>query len=131
MDKILVHEDIQKASYDAFLLEFWLRKWPLSIFPKTAKSKVSAEINHGRWLVNCPNKCGEATVISETSLFFICVNCGSPENNTQFYRVIFPKDKAKIEILLLKRPIENRNWLIKESIMDLEAENKMYLKEKA
>ena len=124
MDKLIEHEDWQGKDYLDFLKAFWMRRQKTA-FPikANAKNQVETTINEGRYIVSCPNNCGGATIISSKQMFFICVRCGSPENDGQFYNVRFPQEKVKIEELLLKRPLINRNWA-KETVAELENENR-------
>ena len=94
---------------------------------------VRAYINHGRWVVDCPEGCGGAAMASLKYRVFICPNCGSPGNSGQWYHVIFPGNFRQIETVLLKRPnkrgvmvpddAENRNWRTGETLATLEREN--------
>ena len=124
MAKIIEHEDWQAEPILNFLRAFWGRNKIQRPFPATFKGNVEAVINHGRYIVNCPNGCGGASVVSIKDSYFVCVECGSPENDGLFYNVKFPGQKARIEELLLKRPIQNRNW-IKETVAELEDENRV------
>ena len=93
---------------------------------------VAAELEHGRWIVKCPNRpvgCGGALNASLTEPVFLCADCGSPENGGKWYAVVFPPDRAAIEAMLLRRPAVladsaiNRNWIPGESLGDLRREN--------
>ena len=120
MEKIIEHEDWQNRSALEFLKAFWIRKFRIP-FPDKIKGSVDATINHGRWVVSCP--CGGASIVSSKEPYFICVECGSPENDGKLYNVKFSQDKAKVEELLLKRSNDNRNWT-KETVTELEDENR-------
>ena len=120
MEKIIEHEDWQGRPALEFLKAFWVRKSRIP-FPTEAKGSVDAAINHGRYIVTCP--CGGASIVSSKEPFFVCVECGSPENDGKFYNVKFPQERDKIEKALLKRPLVNRNWE-KETIAELEDENR-------
>jgi hypothetical protein len=124
-DIMFVHEKWQKAKFRDFLAEYWYKNG-FDRLPsyQGAQNEVVPEVNHSRWLVHCPNRCGEATVVSEAEPYYICVNCGSPENEGQFYRVKFPPQRQAIEQLLMKRPPGNRNWTHLESVADLARENR-------
>ena len=123
MEKILEHDDWQTKSELEFLKAFWARK-QRSLFPTSAQGTVEAVINHGRWLVECPNGCGGASTVSTKEPFFVCVECGSPENNGLLYNVKFPQNKVAIETALMKRLQHNRNWA-KETVAELEDENRV------
>ena len=101
---------------------------PLPTFAD-AQNTVEAVIKESRWLVDCPGDCGSAAIVSKEDRFFLCVDCGSFENDNQWYKVIFPADAEAIETVLLKRRLmKNRNWIFKidgtlETVEELEAEN--------
>lgn len=76
-----------------------------------------AEVNHGRWIVNCP-VCPNAFL--ESLAPDECPNCHTA------IQVIAPseKDRMKIGEALMRRPDETtRNWAPHESVKDLIAEN--------
>jgi len=83
---------------------------------------VKAEVNHGRWLANCP-LCGGAEMVSEAWPFIFCMSCGMEDNGSHIMAVEFPKSKRQLEAILAVRPTENRNWTAVESKRDLLAEN--------
>ena len=125
------HEDWQKTPLWNFLVPHWAQ-WqggPLPAFGEI-QGNVEALINQGRWLVNCPNACGNAIVVSAVAPYYICVECGSPENDGKWYTVVFPRQKAVIESVLLERPekipfqAKTRNWAPGESLYKLRKENK-------
>ena len=101
--------------------------------PDTVKGEIHARIDDGIWLVDCTNLgCNSAGRVSELEPFFICVDCGSPEWDNKWRGVIFPTNKAVIELELMRRPqymnikrgdnsftLVNRNWLPGESVADL------------
>jgi hypothetical protein len=75
------------------------------------------ELNHGRWIVNCPG-CPNAW-LENFEIPPECDNCGTA------VKVIPPsdKDREKITLAMLPRPVENRNWVPGEKLKDLIAEN--------
>jgi hypothetical protein len=74
-------------------------------------------INHGRWLVECPRCRGSVTLATPGLDTIICPgSCGLE------YPVTFPDDREQIEEILLLRPVENRHWT-SESLGELRAEN--------
>ncbi len=91
-----------------------------------AKLKVRAEINAGRYIVKCPF-CSGAELADKDDKRFFCLSCMNKEVNGEWIQVEFPQNDKKIEELLLKRPVENRNWLPGETIKKLESDNKKYL----
>lgn len=117
-----------------FLIECWRKadnfKQPPAI-TETAGT-VKAVVNHGRWIVRCPNKpigCGGAMYASLAEPVFLCADCFSPENGGKWYAVAFPANRVGIEAVLLKRPAvlaesaSNRNWEPSEGVADLRREN--------
>ena len=85
---------------------------------------VWGEVNHGRWIVNCPF-CDNAEFEWEDHFFF-CSECNNKQINGQLVTVLIPPYKKAIEVLLEKRPIKNQNWQYPETIADLAKENKDY-----
>ena len=113
-----------------FIRQFLTRKG-LPQPTNAVKGEVQAHVNAGRWLVDCPVPgCYGAVVVSFTERFFVCPNCGSPENGGAWYRVTFPPQQAQIEQELLKRPAQdgwraaNRNWELGETVDDLRQQNR-------
>ena len=87
----------------------------------STEGAVQAEINRSNWVVRC-SLCNGAQVIEPGEPFF-CVDCLMTLNNRQAMAIVMPEDRAKIEAILVKRPPDNRNWLIGETVIDLELEN--------
>lgn len=83
---------------------------------------VWAEINHGRWIVDCPF-CNNAE-FGWDDHFFFCTECKNIEINGQLVTVLIPPYKQAIETLLEKRPIKNQNWKYPETVDDIAKENK-------
>jgi len=109
-------------------------------------------VNHGRWLVQCPDCKSWFEARDDTSELF-CVVCFPdlkakafkllpnglyrPVNDAEKqaearaavlaagknYRIEFPANRRNIERVLAKRPAENRNWFIGETVEDLNKEN--------
>ena len=93
---------------------------------KTARSgvvigEVEATINHGRWIVECPDPdCTGATLASETLPQFVCPYCAYG-----IFTVVWPNQRAGIENALDERPVKDtRNWTPTETVGDLRKENK-------
>jgi len=78
---------------------------------------VKAELNHGRWIAECP--CNGAEFV-EPGKPMICGSCGA------VHKVEFPRNRPKLEGLLVGRPVANQNWKPGESATDLEAENVLH-----
>lgn len=126
-DRINHHEDWQKTPFRDFLTQYWSKYQDGKPMPNVDGVRRIARptVNHGRWVRDCANPdCSSALVVSGSDSFIICVKCGSPENDDQFYRLQFPVDKPIIERALMLRPnIRNRNWLQSEAAADLYREN--------
>lgn len=82
---------------------------------------LKAHINHGNWSVKC--ECGGSEFAWEEG-FFMCRSCFNGNHKHKYRKAIFPKDRTKIEELLLIRPLQNRNWYPNETLAQLRAENK-------
>lgn len=86
------------------------------------EAPVQAFVNKGRWIVVCP-KCGGGEYAWEEGYYFCC-SCLNSYMGHRFRRLVFPKDRAKIEELLVVRPLANRNWNLTDTLADLKRENK-------
>ena len=133
MDQIVEHEDWQHATYYDFVAGLYLQKGHGQIPPfSAAQNRIAAKINQGRWIVECPNAgCGGALCVTSRQPYFLCYECGSPENGSQWREVHFPPLKGAIELVLLKRShggrgsfnASNRNWVPSETLAELIADN--------
>ncbi len=94
---------------------------------EVSNKTLRAEINHSRWLVNCPH-CNNAEFLFSDKRFW-CTLCGNEGNDGKLYKVVMPKNKIQIETLLEPRPLFNRSWKYPETISDLARENKVHIKE--
>jgi len=128
---IFHHEDSQRVSLLDFLRPFWVVEQGTPLPPTSElNGKVPARVNHGRWLVDCPGGCPNAIIVSQVEPYFICIVCGSEENGGRWYAVVFPRDKAKLEAELLKRPARKafeagtRNWVPGETVAMVRRENR-------
>ena len=83
---------------------------------------IQAFVNKGRWIVVCP-KCGGGEYAWEEGYYFCC-SCLNSYIGHRFRRLVFPKDRARIEKLLVVRPLANRNWNLTDTLADLKRENK-------
>jgi len=104
-----------------------LRDRPLVLNGEVSNKTLRAEINHSRWLVNCPH-CNNAEFLFSDKRFF-CTECKNEAIGGKLYKVVMPRNKLQIETLLEPRPIRNRNWQYPETIDDLAKENEMHIKE--
>ncbi len=100
---------------------------PLVLKRELSNKTVRAKINHGRWLVLCPN-CPSAEFLFNDKRFF-CSECKNEAIGGELYRVIMPMKKSQIEALLESRSISNRNWQYPETVDDLIRENELHSKE--
>jgi len=82
---------------------------------------VLAFVNKGRWIVVCP-KCGGGEYAWEEGYYFCC-SCLNSYMGHKFRRLVFPKERVKIEELLIVRPLGNRNWFPQETLAGLKREN--------
>lgn len=84
---------------------------------------IRAEINHSRWIANCP-WCNGAEFVFIDEPRFYCNSCDN-DGQDKYVRVILPTNRQGIENALNKRPrLENRNWRYQETIADLNRENR-------
>lgn len=81
------------------------------------KPVLQPTINHGRWLVECPQCRGSVTLATPGLETVVCMGMCGVE-----YPVRFPDDREQIEEILLLRTSENRNWT-GETVDELRAEN--------
>ena len=96
--------------------------WPGGQVPLVDKPVLKPRVNHGRWIVDCPN-CTGAAFANEAERF-MCRNCWNGTHGHQYLPAPFPKQRRTIEVILAKRPLEeNRNW-DGETIKKLQQENK-------
>lgn len=92
---------------------------------KTGPSElaVHAHVNHGRWIVECPD-CAGAQMACPDDHRFMCNYCANVLTGGLWRPVVWPKNKAAIDEALMARPLpRNRNWLPHERASDLKAEN--------
>lgn len=87
-------------------------------------ASVAVSVNHGRWVVDCPD-CAGAQLACKTDHRFMCNECGNVVVGGLWRTVDWPDDAAglQIEAALKVRPIANQNWIPSESVEDLLAEN--------
>lgn len=92
-----------------------------------ASVAVEAYVNHGRWVVECPD-CAGAQLASLSDPRFMCNCCGNAGVGGAWRPVIWPKARQGIEDLLEVRPPENQNWRPGETAKQLRAENRAHMK---
>lgn len=126
MDKIVCFEDTQGVPWYSFLQSSCLGIGGRDMPPlDDVRGEVYAYVNHGRWVVECINSCGDAMVVSKyPENLYICSHCVDG-----WFVVKFPEMMDTIEAILLRRPAvsstyaANRNWNIKETTDQLLLEN--------
>jgi hypothetical protein len=106
------------------------------------KKILDARMNHGRWIVDCPNPACKGAELARPGEDFICSDCYIEEAlasdgavgatarareiarvRGEVYAVRFPADKAAIEAVLRPRPLKHMNWQPGESLDGLRQEN--------
>lgn len=65
--------------------------------------QVFAQINHGRWVADCP--CGSAQIVSPADPRLACPECG-----TGWLTVVFPGDVDQAERDVDHLGVKERNW---------------------
>src|SRR5690242_1060929 len=81
-----------------------------------------AEVNHGRWIVNCPF-CAGAELADPDDRRFFCLSCYNASVDGKWLTVSWPAERKEIEAELLERPkAENVNWSPGETVASLRAE---------
>lgn len=81
-----------------------------------------AEVNHGRWIVNCPF-CAGAELADPDDRRFFCLSCYNVAVGGKWLAVTWPSQRKAIEAELLKRPkAEFANWSPGERVASLRAE---------
>jgi hypothetical protein len=93
---------------------------------EAANAMVQAVVDHGRWIVTCPeNGCGGAQVACDRDRRFLCNVCLNARHGGKWIKVAWPgpKKRQEIERLLMARPdFETRSWW-GEDVKILLAEN--------
>jgi hypothetical protein len=93
-----------------------LAKNPAAHEPEIIVTPAEAYIGNGAWRIHC--RCGERTHTDPTFGEACCFGCGAVYTD-----VVFPSDRAEIEELLAKRPVQaHRNWQPPETLETLRAE---------
>lgn len=104
--------------------------------------KLKARLNHGRWIADCPI-CKGAELV-EAGKPFVCYSC-FPQLRPGFfpkirgeivtldkpagyaeYTVAFPTNKTDIETAVQLRKVPNKNWVVGETAITLNAENTVH-----
>lgn len=95
-----------------------------------ARELLKARVDHGRWIVDCPD-CKGAECVTLDDPVFMCLSCGNEAIEGKLYKVKFPPSakRSKVEALLVERPLYAQNWRPEESINQLKKENAKNLRE--
>lgn len=86
------------------------------------EATVPAYVNHGRWVVDCPD-CRNAQLACRTDHRFMCNECGNIAIGSRWRPVEWPADGERIANLLENRPREVQNWNPGEDVRLLAIEN--------
>ena len=90
------------------------------------REPITARVNYGRWIADCPF-CSGAEMVHTENLVFFCCECRNRSVGGDFVRVVMPGDAARIEELLVARPAPgNMNWSPGETLADLRADNRAH-----
>lgn len=112
----------------ALLPHHWRATQPLEDALKAGmaprSTAVEAVVNHGRWIVPCPD-CPGAQLTAPEDRRFMCVNCGNASIGGKWRPVRWPKRHEDIEALLAVRIEKLANWSPGETVADLRAENEL------
>lgn len=66
--------------------------------------RVYPQINHGRWVADCP-ECNSAQIVTPTDPRLFCVECLSG-----WFRLTFPADPLAAEQAVAELPVREQNW---------------------
>lgn len=86
------------------------------------EATVPAYVNHGRWVVDCPD-CRNAQLACRTDKRFMCNECGNIAVGKLWRPVEWPPNVQGIESMLENRPLVNQNWVPDETPVNLAIEN--------
>jgi ribosomal protein L37AE/L43A len=80
-------------------------------------------VNHGRWVIQCP-ECPSCALASKRDARFFCTECSNATAGVHWLPVAWPAGADQIERLLSARSRPaNRNWRPGEPLDRLAAEN--------
>lgn len=97
--------------------------------PKKAEP-VYVFLNHGRWIIQCPD-CPGAVLAPYSDRRFFCPYCFNAKIGAHYRKVVWPDDTKieQIETAVGVRPEENKNWEVIETVKFLQEENKLHVRE--
>lgn len=102
---------------------FWLAPTaPAFTADVSPGSPLVVYLNHGRWVVECPD-CHGAQLACWTDRRFLCNECGNIAVTGLWRAIAWPADREAIEAVLALRPEVNQNWLPGETVAALKAES--------
>ena len=90
--------------------------------PTDPTATVAAYVNHGRWVVECPD-CHGAQLACKTDHRFLCDECGNVAVGNRWRPVEWPGNAAQIDRMLTNRPIAHQNWSPGEAVELLAIDN--------
>ena len=106
---------------------WWLRDdVPFALPEKVARGPVVlAEVNHGRWVVDCPDPdCTSAQLAAREDPRFLCVSCLNERTAAgAWLPVAWPEQVDDIEAVLRERDTVNANYRAGETVAVLIQEN--------
>jgi len=86
---------------------------------------LKVELNHGRWVVECPD-CHGAQLACFDDHRFMCNECGNVAVGNLWRAIEWPANRAAIEDAVIGRPEANQNWLPVETVADLQRQSAAY-----
>jgi hypothetical protein len=103
---------------------WWQAPQPLNLEDRgvDAGSPLPVRLDHGRWVVDCPD-CSGAQLASESDLRFLCNYCGNAAVGGSWRRTVWPSSRDQIESAVQARPERHQSWHPTESVVDLVIEN--------
>jgi len=84
---------------------------------------LHAEVEHGRWVINC--ECGGTENVTPNDPIAFCFSCCNADNDFHVRPVVFPQDRENIEAALLRRNHKDMFWRRHESARDLDIQNQV------
>lgn len=85
-----------------------------------------ARVNHGRWIVDCPEDGCNGAELPFADGFFLCGSCIAERRPLRLFRVDFGQERQAVEAALERRPKNARNWLPGEPVEHLMLENQAH-----
>lgn len=100
---------------------FWQCPEPPNLHGGTSpEPPLKVILNHGRWIVQCPD-CNGGQFASEEDKRFLCNECGNIAAGRLWRAIEWPKNRHGIEAAVEVRKVANQNWLPGETVEDLQA----------